>query len=69
MKRLFCTVATDVTGELDSPIIFHIRAETMDKAEECANGLLREHAFHGKAVEDIFDTFTFEVTEEDITEA
>lgn len=69
MKRLFCTVVTDYDGSLESPIIFHIKAETMEKAEECSRELLIEYCYEEEELADRFDMFTFEVTESDITEA
>lgn len=69
MKRLFCTVVTDYDGTLESPIIFHIKAETMEKAEECSRELIVEYGYEDGELDDLFDMFTFEVTEADITEA
>jgi hypothetical protein len=69
MKRLFCTVVTDFDGTLDSPIIFHIKAITMEKAEECAREQLVEYGYEDSELDDLFETFTFEVGEADIIEA
>lgn len=70
MKRLFCTVVTDFDGQFDSPLIFHTKAETSEQAEDRARGELVE--YHELAsldeVDDMFDIFTFEVTEADIIE-
>lgn len=69
MKRLFCTVVTDFDGTLESPIIFHIKAESMEHAEKCARELMVEYNYEEKELDDFFDMFTFEVRETDITEA
>jgi len=69
MKRLFCTVVTDFNGTFDSPIIFHIRAETMDHAEKCTREQLVEYGYDKETIDDNFDMFTFEVSEADIIEA
>ena len=70
MKRLFCTIVTDFDGQFDSPLIFHTKAETMQKAEDHARGELVE--YHELAsldeVDNMFDICTFEVTETDIIE-
>lgn len=69
MKRLFCTVVTDFDGTLESPVIFHIRAETMDHAETCAREQLVELGYEDSELDDMFDMFTFPVQERDIIEA
>ena len=69
MKRLFCTVVTDFDGTMESPLIFHIKAESMQKAEECSRELLMEHGYEEKELDDLFDLFTFEVLDVDIVEA
>jgi len=69
MKRLFCTVVTDLNGTFESPIIFHIQAETMDHAEKCTREQLVESGYGDETIDDSFDMFTFEVSEADIIEA
>lgn len=69
MKRLFCTVVTDYEGQLDSPWIFHIKAETQEKAEVCAIEQLKENGYDDDMIKDFFEFFTFPVREEDIIEA
>jgi hypothetical protein len=68
MKRLFCTVVTDFDGTLDSPIIFHIRTETVEKAEVCSRKLLAEYVYEDEELADRFNMFTFEVNDTDIEE-
>ena len=68
MKKLFCVVATDPSGEvgLISPIIFHIKCEELSQAEDEADRLLEED--HGYKISKDLDIFTFEVTDLDIKE-
>lgn len=68
-KRLFCTVVTDFDGTLESPVIFHINAITMDHAETCAREQLVELGYEDSELDDMFDMFTFEVSATDIIEA
>ena len=68
-KRLFCTVVTDFDGTLESPVIFHINAITMDHAERCAREQLVELGYEDSELDDTFDMFTFEVSEADIIDA
>jgi hypothetical protein len=70
MKKLFCVVVTDpayVIG-LDSPIIFHIKCEDSDKAEEAVKEMLGEEYEYDPQDVDNLDTFSFEVTDVDIIE-
>lgn len=69
MKRLFCSVVTDLNGTFESPIIFHIKAETMDHAETCAREQLLEYEYSEETIDEDFEIFTFEVSEADIIEA
>ena len=69
MKRLFCTVVTDFDGTLESPVIFHIKAITMDHAEACAREQLVELGYEDSELDDLFDMFTFPVQDGDIIEA
>jgi len=71
MKKLFCVVVTDpdyVIG-LDSPIIFHIKCEDSNTAEEAAvNDMIGEdYGYDPQDVEQL-DIFAFEVTDADIIE-
>ena len=70
MKKLFCVVVTDpayVIG-LDSPIIFHIKCEDSDKAEEAVKEMLGEEYEYDPQDVDNLGTFSFEVTDVDIIE-
>lgn len=69
MKRLFCTVVTDINGVLESPIVWHVNAETMQKAEDLAREMLVEYNYDDANIDEIFDIFTFEVTKSEIIEA
>jgi hypothetical protein len=69
MKRLFCTVVTDINGVLESPIVWHVNAETMQKAEDLAREMLVEYNYDDANIDEIFDIFTFEVTSSEIIEA
>lgn len=73
MKKLFCVVLNDLTGTLDSPHIFHVRADDGYSAERA----IMEQIIVGQwigydnvddVVED-FDIFSIEVEENDIVEA
>ena len=68
MKKLFCVVVTDPSGEfgLDSPIIYHIKCESLSQAEDEADRLL-EQEYEYNISNDI-DIFAFEVTDLDIIE-
>jgi hypothetical protein len=63
MKRLFCTSVTDFDGNFESPIIFHIRAESTDDAEKCTREHLVESGYDKETIDETFDMVTFEVTE------
>ena len=71
MKKLFCVVVTDsayVIG-LDSPIIFHIKCEDSNTAEETAvSEMVGEDYVYDPQDVDNLDTFSFEVTDLDIIE-
>lgn len=71
MKKLFCVVVTDpqqLVG-LDSPIIYHVRHESWQKAEDFVKDrLVQDYEYYIETVEDL-DMFTFEVKETDILEA
>jgi outer membrane receptor for ferrienterochelin and colicins len=71
MKKLFCVVVTDpayVVG-LDSPIIFHIKCEDSNTAEETAvNVMVGEDYEYDPQDVDNLDIFSFEVTDLDIIE-
>ena len=68
MKKLFCAVVTDPSGEagLDSPIIFHIKCKELSQAEDEVDRLLEED-YEYQISKDL-DIFTFEVTDLDINE-
>ena len=73
MKKLFCVVLNDLTGTLDSPHIFHVRAESGHSAEraimeQCIVGQWIGYDNVDDVAED-FDIFSIEVAEEDIIEA
>ena len=69
MKKLFCVVVTDpdeVIG-LDSPIIFHIKCEDSNTAEETAvSEMIEEDYGYDPQDVDRLDIFSFEVTDLDI---
>ena len=70
MKKLFCVVVSDPTGyvDLESPIIFHIRCEDSNQADETVREMLfDEYEYEPEWIEG-FDIFTFEVTDADIIE-
>ena len=71
MKKLFCVVVTDpdyVIG-LDSPIIFHIKCEDSNTAEEEAvSEMIGEEYGYDPQDVDRLDVFSFEVTDLDIIE-
>jgi hypothetical protein len=70
MKQLFCVVVADaheMVG-LDSPIIFHIKCEDSDKAEEAVKEMLEEEYEYDAEVVEGLDIFSFEVTDLDIIE-
>ena len=70
MKKLFCVVVSDAgysTG-LDSPVIFHIKCEQSEQAEDEVKGMMvDEYGYDGEAIDE-FDIFSFEVTDADIIE-
>ena len=70
MKKLFCVSVTDPSENvgLDSPIIFHIKCETSDQAEEAVREMLEEEYEYDTDQIESFDIFTFEVTDLDIIE-
>lgn len=69
MKRLFCTVVTDFRGILESPIIYHIRTEDVAQVEQYVREELAELGYEDEEeIADLFDIFTFEVKDTDITE-
>lgn len=71
MKKLFCVVVTDpqqLVG-LDSPIIYHVRHESWQKAEDFVKDVLvQDYEYYIETVDEL-DIFTFEVKETDILEA
>jgi len=68
MKKLFCTVVTDWDGTLDSPIIYHTRAENPDQVAKHIAEELEELGYEPEQQADTFDVFTFEVRDLDIQE-
>ncbi len=72
MKKLFCVVFVNFTGEVDEPHIFHVRAEDAQSAES----IVMEEIIIGnwigfdsvEDVVDVFDIFSTEVEENDIIE-
>ena len=68
MKKLFCTVVTDFDGTLDSPIIYHTRAEDVESVEKHVREELVELGWNDEELDDLFDIFTFPVRQEDIIE-
>ena len=71
-KKLYCVVVTDpadVLGCLESPIIFHVKTTSSDRAEAKVKSELTSEDY-GYDPDDVeaLDIFTFEVTELDILE-
>jgi hypothetical protein len=72
MKKLFCVVLTDLEGLLESPMIYHIKAETQHQAEEKAMTELMNGLAGLDTIEDVieeFDLFAFPIEDTDIIEA
>ena len=71
MKKLFVVVVNDWgNGFLDSPEIFHICAEDTAKALDCAkNTFSEDHSFDEETIEDDFDFFAYELTDDAIIDA
>jgi hypothetical protein len=72
MKKLFCVVLTDLEGLLESPTIYHIKAETQHQAEEKAMTELMKGLDGLDTIEDVveeFDLFSFPIEDTDIIEA
>lgn len=71
MKKLFCSVVTDPSdalGCLESPIIFHVTADSLLQVEAgIKQMLIDEYEYDPEAVE-MLDIFSFEVGESDIVE-
>lgn len=71
MKKLFCVVVTDpdyVIG-LDSPIIFHIKCDNSNTAEETAiDEMIGEEYGYDPQDVDLLDIFSFEVNDLGIIE-
>jgi hypothetical protein len=68
MKKLYCTVVTDFEGIMESPTIYHIKAETVESAQEYVKEDLMEMGYEADELLDVFDLFTFEIKETDIIE-
>jgi len=72
-KKLYCVVVTDpadVLGCLESPIIFHVRTTSSDRAETKVKGELisEDYDYDPEVVENGLDIFTFELSNLDILE-
>jgi hypothetical protein len=69
MKKLYCTVVTDFEGIMESPTIYHIKAETVEAAQVYVKEDLMEMGYETEEeILDAFDLFTFEIKETDIIE-
>ena len=68
MKKLYCTVVTDFEGIMESPTIYHIKAETVEAAQVYVKEDLMEMGYEADELLDVFDLFTFEIKETDIIE-
>jgi hypothetical protein len=70
MKKLFCIVVTDPSGDigLDSPIIFHIKGNNQTQVEDATNELLEDEYGYDADIVKGLDIFSFEVTDLDIIE-
>lgn len=63
-KTLFCTVITTFDDTLESPLVLHIRAHTMEIAEKLSIDYLRDECgFDDDMIKDNFDIFTFRVVD------
>ena len=70
MKKLFCVCVTDPTGyvDLESTIIFHIKCEDSNQADDAVREMLEEEYNYEPEWIEGFDIFTFEVDEPTIIE-
>jgi hypothetical protein len=71
MKKLFCVVLTDLEGLSESPYIYHIKADSKNRAEERAMLDMIENfdgLSHPEDVIESFDLFSFPVEDTDIIE-
>jgi hypothetical protein len=70
MKKLFCVCVADPSGDcgLESPIIFHIKCEDSNQADEAVREMLEEEYGYEPEWIEGFEIFTFEVGESDIVE-
>lgn len=53
---------------MESPTIYHIKAETVEAAQAYVKEDLMEMGYNEDEVLDVFDLFTFEIKETDIIE-
>ena len=68
MKRLFCTVVTSYDDTLESPLIYHTRAENAEAVEAHVKSELMELGWTEEDTEENFDLFSFPVGDLDIVE-
>jgi hypothetical protein len=70
MKKLFCVCVTDPNNVygLESPIIFHVKADDSNKADDAVRGMLEEEYEYEKEWINELDIFTFEVSDSEIIE-
>jgi hypothetical protein len=70
MKKLFCVCVTDPNNVygLESPIIFHVKCEDSNKADEEVRGMLEEEYEYEKEWINELEIFTFEVSDSEIIE-
>jgi hypothetical protein len=69
MKKLYCTVVTDFEGIMESPTIYHIKAETVEAAQVYVKEDLMEMGYETE--EEILVTLrirSIEIKETDIIE-
>ena len=68
MKKLFCIVITDPeeNTELESPLVFHVSAQTQDQVEVAVYEILVEDYEYDSMTIISLDFLIFEVTDNDI---
>jgi hypothetical protein len=70
MKKLFCVVVSDPNNVygLESPIIFHVKSDDSNRADDAVREMLEEEYGYEKEWIDDFEIFTFEVSDSEIIE-
>jgi hypothetical protein len=70
MKKLFCVAVTDPNNVygVESPIIFHIKCEDSNQAEDAVREMLEEEYEFEPEWIDGLEIFTYELTDANIVE-